>query len=102
MLLLEALENIRDKGPANRLCGICANVRDLLKGEYTNLQITNRQKELFVKWPKFSGDLSFPIEGGEAAYDNAKWEGTLWKEDTEYGRLRKELLLFMINELRKN
>lgn len=56
---------------------------------------------LVSQWPKFSGDVVYPIpysEEGESvceswAYDNLpKWDVT-----TQYGRDRRELLQFMIN-----
>jgi hypothetical protein len=55
-------------------------------------------KALMAKWPKAQDDIRFPIKGGVQAYDKAVMDGTMWDKTTEYGRLRHELLEFLIKE----
>lgn len=50
-----------------------------------------------LRWPKHSGDWYFPIPGGVDAFYNCPDK---WDRSTEYGRLRWELLDFLIEELR--
>lgn len=50
---------------------------------------------LFLSWPCFSGDTYFPV-GGECEYVNTK---NLWAGES--GKLRRELLDYMIKELSK-
>lgn len=103
LLLLEALYSIKAE-PGYRTCGICDNVECLLDelDEDDERKVNRILRDLFVSWPKFSGDIIYPIKApgyqtGEASYlseeNHNKWEG-------EYGNLRKELLDFLINSLK--
>lgn len=80
---------LREFGPRFHSVGICLNTG-------IDSQVVGTLSE---KWPKFSGDISFPIpstrKGGcpEDAYFGAK---SLWNKRTKYGRLRWELLDFLI------
>lgn len=62
-------------------------------------------RDSFKTWPHYSGDISFPvpspdvqIEAIDAYFDNL---GVLWDRDTEYGRLRWDLLDHIIKEMSK-
>jgi len=82
--------------------GIC----DCVRSDERVFNITHEQlsdlrdllKALMAKWPKAQDDIRFPIKGGVQAYDKAVMNGTMWDKTTEYGRLRHELLEFLIKE----
>lgn len=83
--------------------GICYNLfLDHCSVEFEELT------ELFTLWPKFSGNVGYPIYSGSLRHASAKNEyffyqhrSSLWDEKTEYGKLRIELLQFCIDYLEK-
>lgn len=97
--LLTALKQLRENGPKNRDVGICSQL-----GWYSSEE--HRQfRASFKTWPHYSGDISFPvpspdgsIEAIDAYFNNL---GDLRDRDTEYGRLRWDLLDHIIEELSK-
>lgn len=97
--LLTALKQLRENGPTNRDVGICSQL-DLF-GWYSSEE---RQQFLacFKTWPQYSGDIDFPVPGPAAAID-AYFDNLydLWDRDTEYGRLRWDLLDHIIKEMSK-
>ena len=71
--------------------GICLRISPGLKGEF---------RQLYCKWPKFSGDMAYPIVyGGDPAIEYNKFP--LWG-DNPYADLRRELLDWCIKELTEN
>ena len=50
-----------------------------------------------MTWPQYSGDIDFPVPGPAAAID--AYFDNLWDRDTEYGRLRWDLLDHIIKEM---
>jgi hypothetical protein len=86
----KAFLELRELGPRYSGVGICLNCG-------IDSQVVGALSE---KWPRFSGDISYPIpssrKGGcpEVAYHGAK---SLWNKRTKYGRLRWELLDFLID-----
>lgn len=56
-------------------------------------------RRLFVLWPKFSGCIVYPVPGSVKAFSHAVSSRSMWSG--EYGKLRKELLNFMIEQLEK-
>lgn len=88
--LLQALISMREERPIPDR-GICQNVEELTGRTH----LTTLDK-LFMKWPKFSGSISFPVPHNNghawAFYTLPMWEG-------EYGASRLELLEFCIQEL---
>lgn len=95
MTLLEALIHLRDNGPADTDVGICSNVSRLM--EVSGLTPDLYEFEaIFTKWPKFSGNITFPISG-RAVYSVEQLYGGLW--EGEQLSLRKELIDFAIKEL---
>lgn len=80
---------MKELGPKYHRVGICLN-------SGIDSQVVGT---LSQKWPRFSGDIRFPVpspqKGGcpEVAYFGAK---SLWNKRTKYGRLRWELLDFLI------
>jgi len=73
--------------------GICTNVA--LRGDFE--YPSSKLAELMWRWPK-AETWRFPVPGGIDAYINAGKHGTMWDKTTEYGRLRHELLEFLIKE----
>ena len=100
--LLTALKQLRENGPKNRDAGICSQFD--LYGLYSSEE--RRQfRDSFKTWQYYSGDISFPVpspDGFTEAID-AYFDETddLWDWDTEYGRLRWDLLDHIIKELSK-
>ena len=90
-------------GNFDKRYGICGNMEHKVDDEvpeecYDSWQIL---KQAFRTWPKFSGDVNFPIndpynrDPAHRAYDySPKWIG-------EYGALRFELLDHVIDFLKK-
>ena len=97
--LLTALKQLRENGPHNRSAGICSQF-DMF-GLYSSEE-RQQFRDSFKTWPHYSGYISFPVPGPAAAidayFDNL---GDLWDRDTEYGRLRWDLLDHIIEELSK-
>ena len=58
-------------------------------------------KELFARWPGFSGDLVYPVPALRARVNIAYHRFDKWTDRTAYGRARRSLLAFMITELEK-
>lgn len=114
---LEAIESslisLRSRGPSRADMGICANLDDELEqlgfGCYEECAFSWREGA-FEIWPKFSGMLGWPVPSAESVpsadpmktYYSASDAGSLWDETTEYGRLRYELLDFLIEQIKKD
>ncbi|QYW02214.1 hypothetical protein PP740_gp015 [Stenotrophomonas phage Philippe] len=89
--------------PLNVRDGICCNIYRMTNPNTSTPRCTYRVLgELFSMWPKSAGNNAFPIQPyiwmkwfGYSAY--GYFEGNLWLG--RKGRLRRELLQFMINEL---
>ena len=87
-------------------CGICHNIDDQLyiDSGYDHEVYADAADffdrivacEIWPRWPKFSGSMSYPIPGDSAAYWSLR-EGGHWKG--EQGQLRRELLEFTIEQL---
>lgn len=103
-LCLNAALDIK-AGNFDKEYGICMNLSDKVNSQveeseerYDSWQILT---QAFYTWPKFSGDVNFPIndpynrDPAYRAYDDLpKWTG-------EYGALRFELLDHVIDCLKK-
>lgn len=87
--LLAALYRV--KFTAFKRRGIC--------GELSYAIRKKELKRLFALWPKFSGCAVYPVPGSGVAFSRAVSSKSLWSG--EYGRLRKELLNFMIEQLER-
>lgn len=99
--LLEALKKVERKG----FFGICYNLSSVLFEDENCNVLLQMFYEMFVDWPKYSGNVCYPVphpdypkDPGEAGwmFNNADrlWEGP-------YGELRIELLDFCIEKLEK-
>lgn len=94
-LLLEALQDIKANGPTKKEAGLCWNVDDYFYKRYSGPSpCLTTMTEIWQNWPKFSGDIKFPVPYGDLTYFRHanKWDG-------EYGDLRRELLDFLIAQL---
>ena len=86
--------------------GICVELRSslgsLVNYGYPATTIFEAAKGLMQEWPNYSGDPAYPISDKNSLlspgeqYAEARRELKVWDSSTEYGRLRHELLLFMI------
>ena len=76
--------------------GICSEFNRHYHGCFDKSEDLRR---LFRLWPKFSGCAVYPVPGSGAAFSRAVSTKRLWSG--EYGKLRKELLNFMIEQLEK-
>jgi hypothetical protein len=99
VILLNALKEIKAEVKSSPY-GICSNVLFTEPGASINreLEIDVKQQlySLFPKWKHFSGDLQVPIEGKLPKYNRQRDK---FKKTTKYGRLRHNLLNFLIKEL---
>lgn len=104
--MLAALKLIKhDESLINKKEGICGNLDDVLYEifEYEAWhEAYDHTGRLASKWPKHSGNRSYPVPhpeyGPEIAFDLTD---DLWDRNTQYGRDRWELLEFMIEKLEK-
>ena len=112
-LMLDAALDIK-AGNFDKRYGICGNISrkvvNAMHVEYPEYVIDDEEiimdswrilKQAFYTWPKFSGDVDFPINdpfGIETAYNVY---GQLPKWVDEYGALRFELLDHVIDFLKK-
>ena len=87
----------RVKFSAFKTLGICRKFDCYYLGDATYGHFELRR--LFRLWPKYSGDIVYPVPGGHEAFWSAVRYETTWSG--EYGKLRKELLNFMIEQLEK-
>lgn len=114
--LLAALKHIHEHGPINPDYGICYNVTEQMNSQamkatieqnkervyYSQLRIERGLTDYFARWPKHSVNLKYPVEGSEARYHESIESGKMWDRESELrGKLRWELLDFLIEELEK-
>lgn len=102
-LLLDALLHMKNttKPP---LVGLCIFV-----DEYTKAKVEKQHLvPYFIRWPLYTGNTHFPIpstgrgrKDPSVAYAKASCEGTLYSRRSKYGKLRHNLIDFMINELKQ-
>jgi len=61
--------------------------------------------DTWKKWPSFSGNVNYPIVVGSNDNEQAFWQfeetDDKWNNNTEYGRLRWDLLSFLLEEASK-
>jgi hypothetical protein len=90
--LLNALRTIKKDIPELGF-GMCYNVKLVSDKSYQPQLV-----KLFRKWKHFSGHVGFPVEGRS---DKHYVQNNMFSKTTKYGRLRNNLLNFMIKELSK-
>lgn len=100
---LSILKDIKEHRILNSV-GICGNVyehgmqNDSLSYEEV-VKVGALSRNIFNFWPKFSGNIVYPIRETRCSYENASCNRTLWDKNTPYGKLRWELLDFMIGSV---
>lgn len=103
--LLEVVTKIRNEGPHAKSLGICACISNWIPDDDDQMIAVCAFQELVVKWEHFSGRVQFPIphrkkmrhkRNPSIAFWNTE---NLWDKRTAYGRLRWELVDFLIDKL---
>lgn len=97
-LILQTLLNIKDDYPINykgKGNGICS---------YFGKASAKYIKSKFEFWPKFSGVINFPVPSTRAntCASSAFYNFHKWNINTQYGRDRRELLDFLIEQVKKD
>jgi hypothetical protein len=103
--LLEILEKIKENvkdGTIIKEAGLCGNITSLINGSPSrpntvSIKYYDRMTELFKLWPYYSGNFTYPIEG---CFHKYGLQYNKFSSTTKYGRLRRNLLNFMIKELK--
>jgi hypothetical protein len=90
--LLNTLKAIKKK-PIEPEFGICLNVR-----RFTGFTYQKTLLSLFRNWKHYSGSDSYPVEGNVHKFSK---QHNMFSKTTKYGRLRNNLLNFMIAKLSK-
>ena len=102
-LMLDAAIDIK-AGNFDKGYGICSNLSNKVNSQveeserYDSWQIL---KQAFYTWPKFSGDVNFPINDPYNRVSAHRVYGDLPKWTGEYGALRFELLDHVIDCLKR-
>lgn len=101
--LHKILLEIRNTGPVRRSFGICAQV--YIADSYFYTEAGEKSlKRLWKTWPHFSGEDRYPVppikEGQTpaSAFNRGVEVCNNWNKRTKYGRLRWELLDFLIDQ----
>lgn len=97
--MLALLLQIQVDGPKNPRTGICDQLQKVLPFGYGKVMQT--MEEMFLTWPLYSGEDTFPVPHPELAPDVAylEAEGNIWDKNTEYGRNRWSLLEHCVSQL---
>lgn len=106
--LLDILKHIKNTTKLDSYMGICGHVSEFNNiEEHTKKYLIEKEMvNLFKQWPKYSGYVAFPIPGSRGLYNasttyfNARKKG-MFNKRHENGRLRWELLEWMIQELKR-
>lgn len=110
-LMLDAALDIK-AGNFDKGYGICTNLKNKVNDQVEELESLESYeseryeaeqilKQAFYKWPKFSGDVQFPINDPYNEVSAHRAYGYLPKWTGEYGALRFELLDHVIDCLKK-
>ncbi len=80
--------------PAVIILGICRELQEFFNEGY------NAVVPFYKDWPKYSGERSYPVP---YRLKSALWaffsEPNLWSIDTQYGRDRRELCIFLADSV---
>jgi len=103
--VLEALKEIKNGNLLNEHCGICSNLHYICRdwywkdwdiAEWSYELGTNILDYYFEQWEHFSGNIEYPIEGSPDEYG---MQGDMWDETNEWGKLRWDLLDYLIERI---
>lgn len=110
-MTLEALLRLKTKKDFlfSPLWGICSNFSRMYGGIYCGWDSTHKEKKCFTilkhlmrHWKYYSGDSGYPVPStikgmtAEDIYYNGHYKECMWKETHDYGRLRMNLLNWLI------
>jgi hypothetical protein len=103
MKLLQALKKVKAKfenGTIYKSSGLCHNLTEVGYEKYQSEELLS----LFRSWPKFSGNIEYPVHGGIKNMARHMYGSTsnMWDQKTVYGRNRLELLNWCIEQLEKS
>lgn len=95
--LLAAIRNI----VRYRDLGLCSNIFEALECDTRSEDDVERHvqgflEDCFVSWPEFSGNLEYPVPGGERAYNSMFLDKY---GDTPYGLARCRLASHILSRL---
>jgi hypothetical protein len=102
--VLEALKEIK-QGNLCETCDICSNLHFICRdwywkdwdiNEWSYELGTNILEYYFEQWEHFSGNIEYPIEG---CLDEYAAQNNMWDETTKWGKLRWELLDYLIERI---
>lgn len=98
--LVEVARLINEHYDVYKFYGICSLTNEVL---HTNGVNTNRYRttfyDLIQSWPEYSGNSSFPVQvGNKCPFKTFFNTSDMWDMETEYGRKRRDLLLYLIKE----
>ena len=102
-LVLDAALDIK-AGNFDKGYGICSNLINKVNSqveESERYELEQILKQAFYTWPKFSGDVQFPINDPYNRVSAHRVYGDLPKWIGEYGALRFELLDHVIDRLKR-
>lgn len=109
--LLQFLEYLRDNIDTNsvgvsKALGICLNIRSIYRNSilrdvpYGDSGLPKLLQGTMQMWPKKSADIYYPVPSGNGC-KYAYYAFNLWSKRSKYGKLRRELLNFCIDTLKK-
>ena len=93
--IVDLLKKVHE-GPDKPKCGICSQ-RGIIELETPAFELL---KEVMAKWPKSSGSRLYPVPSPDPESPSVAYytHNDLWNKNTEYGRLRWELLDWLIEQ----
>lgn len=100
--ILTSLKSLKNRGPSDESFGICNNL-----SKYSNRHVTEFWDAYgFVKqysrgWKHHSGDVDYPVPGPETKGAWTLSHYNKWNKNTRHGRLRWQLLNYLIKKLEK-
>lgn len=103
--ILEALKKIQAGERPYTGYGICANVYEImcpdLDDEDLEMCMYGFLEEMFPRWPHYSGNESYPVEGCGELFWDLHARHNRWNPEDDHGALRLDLLEWLIQELSK-
>lgn len=103
--ILNALKLIQGGEIPRRGVGICGNVYEIMCPDAYDAELEVAMyeflEEMFPRWPNFSGDGSYPVEGCSELFWSVEAKRNRWNPEDDHGALRLDLLAWLIEELSK-
>lgn len=85
------------EAPEHGLCSNCMRVQPIGSDDAEDVLREDIIKPIHARWPGFTGNPRYPVEGNREYYRNAD----KYNPETEFGRARRDLRLFIIAELQR-